>query len=858
MKKLIIFSSLVIILVLLAEAKRENLSMDWQKYQKQYRSELLQLAETPQEKQIAKQYAIQMRQIVLPEQNKVDRCTICHVGVEDGRMADKPNPLKTHPGNYLEVHEVEKTGCTICHDGQGRAITFAESKAHAEDKFWEKPVLNKPFVEANCYRCHQNTLAATPNYNHGKELFDTNGCLGCHQINGKGGIKGPDLSNLGNANFHVKMPTDHNRHDLLHKFDENVNLAYIYEAVKDPHAQPLDSAMVDYKFTDEDSIALTVYLKSLLDDSVPKDLLATRKPQTPLTPLQHGQQLYGMYCIACHGEEGKGTHLNELSKIGPAIGNTEFLAIADDKLINHVISFSRGGEMPPFKKSGGLTTEEIAHITEYILSLKKTPPSFEEVSTVEGNAKYGAAFFATNCASCHGADANFEQDLVGPTLNNPTLLGLATKEFWYDTIVNGRLGTAMPSWHFLNKTQIADAIAYLESLKPEPLDTKKVLALIQKGASLENGEKLYKGNCSSCHGLSGEGGLAPSLNNKEFHQITDAKFILKVLIEGREGTAMPSWNHLPEENVADLIAYIKSWQVGDSVELSNERIISSEIQGKALFQESCQKCHMVGRGSVVAPAIFSKGFLRQASDQYIKHSIMYGRGHTAMPPALVGTSGVVELTDEEINSMVAYIRSFEKFPVELKGMSMYYGNNAEGKELFGRSCAQCHGDHGEGGVGPAIGKKGFLDSVSDGFIYAMLRIGRPGSEMKPFPPHGDGFSNLSDTEASDIISFLRSNISNAEKHTKKVRGYAQRGKEFFAAYCAQCHGINGQGGIAPDLNNKNFMDSVSDSYLQATMSLGRHGTQMKPMMKGGSGVVELSSQEVNNIISYLRSLIEIE
>ena len=52
------------------------------------------------------------------------------------------------------------------------------------------------------------------------------------------------------------------------------------------------------------------------------------------------------------------------------------------------------------------------------------------------------------------------------------------------------------------------------------------------------------------------------------------------------------------------------------------------------------------------------------------------------------------------------------------------------------------------------------------------------------------------------------------------------------------------------------MESVSDSYLQATMSLGRHGTQMRPMMKGGGGVVELSSQEVNDIISYLRSLVE--
>src|SRR3989304_2951102 len=107
MKKTIIISSLVVIAILLAEAVRENAKMDWQKYQKIYKEELIRLAVTPKDKEVAGQYQIKMRQLVLPELNRVDRCVICHLAMEAARSADKANPLKSHPGNYLEHHDVE-------------------------------------------------------------------------------------------------------------------------------------------------------------------------------------------------------------------------------------------------------------------------------------------------------------------------------------------------------------------------------------------------------------------------------------------------------------------------------------------------------------------------------------------------------------------------------------------------------------------------------------------------------------------------------------------------------------------------------------------------------------------------------
>ena len=98
-----------------------------------------------------RQIPVQVRQILLPDLNRVDRCTTCHLAVEDPSYGGYPQPLAYHP--LHEQHPFERFGCTICHRGQGRATTVAD--AHGHVAHWDQPMLPLQYIQASCGQCHQ-------------------------------------------------------------------------------------------------------------------------------------------------------------------------------------------------------------------------------------------------------------------------------------------------------------------------------------------------------------------------------------------------------------------------------------------------------------------------------------------------------------------------------------------------------------------------------------------------------------------------------------------------------------------------------------------------------------------------------
>ncbi len=83
---------------------------------------------------------------------------------------------------------------------------------------------------------------------------------------------------------------------------------------------------------------------------------------------------------------------------------------------------------------------------------------------------------------------------------------------------------------------------------------------------------------------------------------------------------------------------------------------------------------------------------------------------------------------------------------------------------------------------------------------------------------------------------------------------AIQGEEIFTANCAQCHGGEATGGIAPALNSKEFLQSVTDEQMHQLISTGVPGTLMAAYSADFGGT--LTQQQITAVVKYIRSFEE--
>ncbi|WP_457665681.1 c-type cytochrome [Thiolapillus sp.] len=182
----------------------------------------------------------------------------------------------------------------------------------------------------------------------------------------------------------------------------------------------------------------------------------------------------------------------------------------------------------------------------------------------------------------------------------------------------------------------------------------------------------------------------------------------------------------------------------------------------------------------------------------------------------------------------------------------------EGEAAFNTFCVACHQAKGEGkpGVAPSLVSPEFLASAPDSLLLETIENGRPGTAMVGWK------AVLGEKKIRSVIAYLRS-FAKSESRVAQVnaepaaKGDPAMGKEFFNRICAGCHGENGGGylvgGNAPAIGNAGFQKVASDGYIREMVRKGRSNTRMRGF-QGSDGLANLTNQEIDNVISYLRTL----
>jgi len=472
--------------------------------------------------------------------------------------------------------------------------------------------------------------------------------------------------------------------------------------------------------------------------------------------------------------------------------------------------------------------------------------------SADGSAEQGKQLYTEHCSTCHGKKL---EGGIGPNLSNSTFVRLADETFLYNVLAYGRRGAGMPSWHTLEPGEIKSLILFLRSQVDEPTTVREVL---ETAGDAKSGARRYRRRCQQCHGPEGSGRTAPRLTGEAFLAAASDEYLARVIVHGRPAAGMPSWRDLSAGEIANIIAYLRSFGPERRFQVKVGK--GDVLSGARLYEHTCQSCHGPRGVGGTGPAVGTPAFLAQVSDEFIKAIIAYPRGHgrlaaVAEAPEEPGRP----LNDSQLDDVVRYLRSLENS--EPGPIRIQTGSVANGKEAYERVCAECHGKRGRGGRGPAVANPDFLNIVGDRFVVSTAVLGKPGTAMFSVVNETAGAKSVTPEEIVDVVAYLRSESERywqtAAASGPRFTGDADKGAQVFAEICQQCHGEGAQGSDrAPALNDPVFLGNASDGYLAATIILGRRGTLMHRRSGPGAKLATLDSAKVIDVIAYLRSLQE--
>ena len=178
-----------------------------------------------------------------------------------------------------------------------------------------------------------------------------------------------------------------------------------------------------------------------------RDLEAIRaEPKLRDFAVAGGRAAFAQNCAPCHGASGQGAkgYPNLLDDVWLWGGSLDQIHQTIRYGVRNANPDSRQGvAMPAWGDAAKnppqlLAAAQISAVADYVLSLNHK-------SVDEASAKAGQAVFAENCVSCHGENAEGNQEMGAPPLASGVWLYGGDKATLVETITHGRAGQ-MPAW----------------------------------------------------------------------------------------------------------------------------------------------------------------------------------------------------------------------------------------------------------------------------------------------------------------------------------------------------------------------------------------------------------------------------
>jgi cytochrome c oxidase cbb3-type subunit III len=182
--------------------------------------------------------------------------------------------------------------------------------------------------------------------------------------------------------------------------------------------------------------------------------------------------------------------------------------------------------------------------------------------------------------------------------------------------------------------------------------------------------------------------------------------------------------------------------------------------------------------------------------------------------------------------------------------------------LYGQNCAACHGANGQNGPSIDLANPEYQALVDDATLRKWISGGMPGTEMPAFAQSAGGM--LTDAQVDALIAgmrrqWLRPNAlggATPPPYAQTTPGDPHRGETSYQAHCAGCHAAAHDQG-RQQVTSPVYLSLIGNQALRSIIIAGRPDIgqpDWRHDASGGSAAAPLSNQDVDDIVTYLASL----